>query len=1144
MDIQGKKKQKKNQPGTNPQAPSGSTPAPSPAPASSQQAGGKGKKKYQHAGGGDKPHEQKKQQKFQQGHQQGQQYQQQQQHHQGQQQYSRGQQQYSQSEQQYPQGQQQYVQGQQQYSQGQQRYPQGRQQYMQGQQQYLQAQQQYPQGQQQYPQGQQQYPQGQQQYLQGQQQHPQGQQQYPQGQQQYLQGQQQHPQGQQKYLQGQQQYPQGQQHLQTEQQISSSADAQPQKLPYKQRQQLKQQSEEQQRESTPSSSGSSAAQQPKSSYKQKQQMKHSEKPAESTPPTPTSTHSSSPSHAAALERVEEDFGGMKIGKQKLHSSSLMQVLERPNAYGKQGTRIRLEVNYIELLVEKLTGTAYHYDVDIKPPASRKWQRAAFQAFAREVFPGFNFAFDGNKNAYSAKRVESDFYENEVKVKEDGRERKFTVAMKEAAVLDMSSLKSYLKSNNYTKPMAAIQCLDVVLRTAYENDPKFVKFKKSIYVVPSQPQSVGENHELWYGLFQSALLGSKPFLNIDVSHKAFPSGGKILDILRDMNRSTPVSNEPLQPWLMNNITTYLKGMEISYTGPTGANRIFKFNKFKNAANKETFKTETGQVLTVEQYFRQQGYPLKYPNLPVMHVGSTVRNILLPIELCSVPRGQALNKKHPDSCTQQIIRSSATDTATRKRKIIDLFSQINYNNAPTIKEFGLSVGTKFEEVDGRVLEAPYLEYRGNKTIQPSRGVWRAEKYQFLLPSTDIVRRSLCWTILNLDQRTRQDAIERFGKMIYDISKRQDVQLEPFSMARNWMEPRVMREYIRELDSIFGKLKADRMDLVIVIIPGIGDAYAKVKQKAELVTGLLTQCIKGDTIFKKGTDQSTLNNIWLKINAKTNGTNHKLVQNYKPPFARKHVMFVGADVTHPSPEQTNIPSVVGVAASYDLEGFRYNCCYRLQNPKDEMIRDLENIVCKQLRLYQQQNNSLPELIMYYRDGVSEGQFAEILTIELRAIQDAIAKINPEYKPNVTFIVVQKRHHARFFPTGGFLTEGKNNNVQPGTIVDRHITAPNQYQFFLVSHAAVQGVAKPTKYCVLYDDEKCDPDQLQALTYNLCHMFARCNRSVSYPAPTYYAHLAAYRGRVYIKDRPLNMDNLLHEYQQLQIKTEIIDGHPMFFV
>lgn len=89
----------------------------------------------------------------------------------------------------------------------------------------------------------------------------------------------------------------------------------------------------------------------------------------------------------------------------------------------------------------------------------------------------------------------------------------------------------------------------------------------------------------------------------------------------------------------------------------------------------------------------------------------------------------------------------------------------------------------------------------------------------------------------------------------------------------------------------------------------------------------------------------------------------------------MFVGADVTHPSPDQRNIPSVVGVAASHDQVGFRYNCAWRLQDPKQEMIMDLENILVEQMHLYKQKNNGkLPSKLMYYRDGVSDGQFGQV--------------------------------------------------------------------------------------------------------------------------------------------------------------------------
>ena len=40
---------------------------------------------------------------------------------------------------------------------------------------------------------------------------------------------------------------------------------------------------------------------------------------------------------------------------------------------------------------------------------------------------------------------------------------------------------------------------------------------------------------------------------------------------------------------------------------------------------------------------------------------------------------------------------------------------------------------------------------------------------------------------------------------------------------------------------------------------------------------------------------------------------------------------------------------------------------------------------------------------------------------------------------------------------------------------------------------------------------DEIIKMTYYLCHTYARCERSVSYPAPTYYAHLAAFRARVH---------------------------------
>lgn len=309
---------------------------------------------------------------------------------------------------------------------------------------------------------------------------------------------------------------------------------------------------------------------------------------------------------------------------------------------------------------------------------------------------------------------------------------------------------------------------------------------------------------------------------------------------------------------------------------------------------------------------------------------------------------------------------------------------------------------------------------------------------------------------------------------------------------------RYFKDELNAKMSEMIAKNVELLFCVIPDRGDTYGKVKQCAELDCGILTQCLKATTLLRKGTDQSTVSNILLKVNAKLNGTNHKHAPNSLPTLMKQPFMLIGADVTHPSPGQENIPSVVGVVSSHDIHGFQYNKCWRLQDPKQEMISDFDEILKEHLEYFEKQRGCLPKVIIYFRDGVSEGQFQQVLTIELTALYRGCQAYRQDYKPKITFIIVQKRHHTRFFPPPNSnlgKDDYKNNNVPPGTIVDSEITHPNESQFYLVSHQSIQGVARPTKYCLLRDDSDFSIDELQTLTFNLCHFFARCTRSVSYP-------------------------------------------------
>lgn len=108
-------------------------------------------------------------------------------------------------------------------------------------------------------------------------------------------------------------------------------------------------------------------------------------------------------------------------------------------------------------------------------------------------------------------------------------------------------------------------------------------------------------------------------------------------------------------------------------------------------------------------------------------------------------------------------------------------------------------------------------------------------------------------------------------------------------------------RDIDALMTKIKANNTNILFCVIPDSGDGYSKIKQSAELRCGVLTQCIKAVTIFKKGGDGSTASNILLKVNAKLNGTNHKL---YHSTVLDGNCMVIGADVTHPSPDQSTTP------------------------------------------------------------------------------------------------------------------------------------------------------------------------------------------------------------------------------------------------
>jgi len=238
------------------------------------------------------------------------------------------------------------------------------------------------------------------------------------------------------------------------------------------------------------------------------------------------------------------------------------------------------------------------------------------------------------------------------------------------------------------------------------------------------------------------------------------------------------------------------------------------------------------------------------------------------------------------------------------------------------------------------------------------------------------------------------------------------------------------------------------------------------------------------------------------------------YPHPLLQEGTLLLGADVRH----EEGSASIAGMVAAFKNPFTHYFATCRAQMPRlaaegerqrqsKEHIEDIAGMVADLLQLYRRSGPECPpERVVMVRDGVSEGQFQKHCE-EIEALIDALPTVRGT-KPEVAWIVVQKRHQTRLFPDWQKGTEAmQNGNVKPGIVADAGIAHPKYENWFAVSHKAIQGTAVPAHYFLLRNTTKYRKDDFVALMHQLCHMYPRAPCAVSYPAPAFYAdHLCEY--------------------------------------
>ncbi|XP_039114723.1 LOW QUALITY PROTEIN: protein argonaute 7-like [Dioscorea cayenensis subsp. rotundata] len=828
----------------------------------------------------------------------------------------------------------------------------------------------------------------------------------------------------------------------------------------------------------------------------------------------------------------------------------MLVAPRPDSGGTEGLQVSLLANHFLVKFDSKQ-RIFHYDVDITPRPSKELSRMIKRKLVQENSDALSGAlpvFDGRRNLYSPVEFQDDRLEffislpipitrssppnggvynmfETLKIKT----KLFRVNIRLASKITGEDLDKYLREekDGIPLPQDYLHALDVVLRES--SSESCISVGRALYSSSmGGAKDIGGGAVGMRGFFQSLRPTKQGLsLNVDFSLMAFhesigviPYLQKRCDFLRDLSQR---KTRGLTREEKKEVEKALKNIRVFVNHRETNQRYRVYCLTEEVTENLKFRDRDGKDLMLVDYFKDQySLDIQYKNLPCLQI-SRNKPCYLPMELCMVCEGQKFLGKLSDEQTVKILKMGCQKPAERKDIINGVMgAKIGPLSGPYAGEFKLNVSREMTKLCGRVLQPPKLKLGdgGNvRDITPNRYDRQWNLLDSHVAEGSKIKR---WALIsfggNMEQRS---CIPRFINQLSTRCEQLGIVLNKNTVISPLFEQIQVLNNVSVLEDKLRKIHevtSNNLQLLICVMEKKHRGYADLKRIAETGIGVMSQCCLYSNISRLSSQ--FLSNLALKINAKLGGCNVALYNTLPRQIPRlfmddEPVIFMGADVTHPHPLDDFSPSVAAVVGSMNWPAAnKYISRMRSQTHRQEIIEELEEMVVELLEEFYLAVHQLPKIIIFFRDGVSETQFSKVLKEELQAIRRACLRF-PAYKPSITFAVVQKRHHTRLFlndKNGSSSNHFSDENIPPGTVVDTVITHPREFDFYLCSHWGVKGTSRPTHYHVLWDENRFKSDEIQKLIHNLCYTFARCTKPVSLVPPAYYAHLAAYRGRLYL--------------------------------
>ncbi|CAK9040984.1 unnamed protein product [Durusdinium trenchii] len=817
--------------------------------------------------------------------------------------------------------------------------------------------------------------------------------------------------------------------------------------------------------------------------------------------------------------------------------------------------------------------------------SKAVRKAAVEIHLADI-PTYDWLHDGNNMLYIRKTVTkvSDC-RTEVEVPgKTSRSKPFRVAIevkREDREIDLSALhKPPVDFKDASEAMGAMsehrRFVQVAIRTlALEREALIAQGRKVVcpdarLVCDAIPLRYGR--EMWFGyigqleVVNGGLLPNGRFapartaLSLNLVASVGIPEQTFIQLLGRLRARAP-GNKADEDWYAQDLTRnyWERKVTVEYgTVKIKGKRIF--GTTDRPANKVTFDCEEmgGKTNVVDYFMHKHNVRVKYPNLPCIQLG-TAHNCI-PFEFVHVLGGEHNLEvgKLKAEFQQEVTRKTAMPPSQRRDQIMRAHQNKDLGPSAALEGKGIKVGMEMARLTGRLLDKPFLKDGKFARV--------CVNYSNSFTSIAPPQYEISWGLWCFASNTSQRDVDWFAKEF--VNKCRDKGLR-FSQPKfvQWPEQayNAFYEGNRRRETFDPKLgEALRSDLwtvaqqykdlklLVVLLDDSESMTDHLYKLTKLITEtemdhFVTQFINS----KKGIAdaEKKLNNVILKVAPKLPLTvttcraahNVVLADPHRLLQKEEATMIMGADVCH---KVAGI-SVAAVVASQDTNFASYFHEIRGQSPytlnelkvrsrqSEERIVDLAGMTHNLLQRWRRMNNDLPKTILYYRDGVSDGQFVNVLTRELNLLSEGFKRVSAKYDPQLIIIVGQKRHHHRFWmEEGGKGGSGKGKDdkgkgkgkgkdaaqVPAGTVAGESIAQPSHLNFFLVSQEGIQGTSVPCHYHVLHMDKRLvqkgiKVDDLETITFQLCHMYSRADKSVGYATPAYMADHACERGRHYLE-------------------------------